>query len=223
LNFIYESDATNAAAKLSERLIRELQNGRKVLWLVCGGSSIVQEVAAMAQIPQELQSQLTLALTDERYGEFNHPDSNWRQLDEAGFQAGEATIIPTLVPNLTLDETCEKYEHDIAAAFDNADVVIAQFGIGADGHIAGALPHSPAIASDKLVAGYDAGNFTRITLTPPALRRISVAFAFVYGDSKLEARQNLHDQDLSLDEQPAQILKQLPEAYVYNDQIGDEK
>ncbi len=220
LNFMREN-AENGATKLAERLTQELQSGKQVLWLVCGGSSIVQEVLVMAQVPQELQKNLTLALTDERYGEFGHPDSNWRQLDEAGFQAGEATIIPTLVPNLSLDETCETYERAIAEAFAKADTVIAQFGIGADGHIAGALPHSPAITSEKLVVGYDAGNFTRITLTPAALRKITIAFAFVYGDSKLEALQSLRDQNLSLDEQPAQILKQLTEAYVYNDQIGD--
>jgi 6-phosphogluconolactonase/glucosamine-6-phosphate isomerase/deaminase len=83
------------------------------------------------------------------------------------------------------------------------------------------LPGSPAITDEKFVAGYDAGNFTRITLTPPALRQIAVAFAFVYGKSKFEALQNLHDNDLPLDEQPAQILKQLNESYVYNDQIGE--
>jgi 6-phosphogluconolactonase/glucosamine-6-phosphate isomerase/deaminase len=221
LNFIYEPDAKNGAAKLSERLVSELQSGKKVLWLVCGGSSIPLEASAMKQVPRELQKNLTIALTDERYGEFNHPDSNWLQLDEAGFQAGEATIIPTLAPNLSLDETCKTYEQNITQALDKADIVIAQFGIGADGHIAGALPGSPAITDDKMVVGYDAGNFTRITLTPTALRRITVAFAFVYGDSKLEALQNLRDRELSLDEQPAQILKQLSEAYVYNDQIGE--
>lgn len=223
MNFIYEPDAKIGATKLSGRLVQEFQNGKQVLWLVCGGSSIPLEVLAMAAIPPELQKNLTIALTDERYGEFGHPDSNWRQLDEAGFQAGEATIIPTLVPNLPLGQTCDTYEHNIAKAFAKADVVIAQFGIGADGHIAGILPDSPALTEDKLVEGYEAGNFTRVTLTPPALRQISTAFAFVYGDSKLEALQNLRDQNLPLAKEPAQILKSLPEAYVYNDQIGDQQ
>jgi len=217
LNFIYEPKAENGVAKLSERLNQELKRGKKVLWLVCGGSSIPLEVRAMAQVPQELQHNLTLALTDERYGEFGHPDSNWQQLDEAGFQPGDATSIPTLVPHLSLVETCETYEHNIATALAGADIVIAQFGIGADGHIAGALPDSPAITEDRLVAGYDAGNFTRVTLTPPALRQITVAYAFVYGDAKRETLQNLQDKNLPLKKQPAQILKQLPETYIYND------
>lgn len=223
LQFCYEPNALKAAGKLSERLNSELARGKKVLWLVCGGSNIPLEVEIMRHIPVNLQSQLTLALTDERYGEFDHPDSNWRQLHEAGFEAGDAQIIPTLAPNLSLEETVENYEHNIVQALAEADFVIAQFGIGADGHIAGTLPRSPAITNNTLVIVYDAGQFTRITLTPSALRKIDVAFAFVYGESKLLTLQNLQTKALPLGEQPAQILKELPEVYVYNDQIGDPK
>ena len=220
LKFCLGTNPSDGGSALSDRLNTELGQGKKVLWLVCGGSSIPLAVQAMKNVPKSRQKQLTIALTDERYGEFDHPDSNWRQLRETGFDAGEATIIPTLAPNLSLADSVQEYEYAIAKAFTSADIVIAQFGIGADGHIAGALPHSPAITDDKLVVGYEAGQFTRITLTPAALRNIDVAFAFVYGESKRPALENLQ-KTLPVADEPAQILKEISESYIYNDQIGE--
>src|ERR1044072_2234058 len=148
--FCYEPDANKAAWQLSERLNRELADGKHVLWLVCCGSSIALETDVMRRVPADLQQLLTVALTDERYGNVDHPDSNWRQLHEAGFEPGKAKIIPTLVPNLSLAETVEAYQQAIEPALENAEITIATFGIGADGHIAGALPHSPAVSSNEL-------------------------------------------------------------------------
>jgi 6-phosphogluconolactonase/glucosamine-6-phosphate isomerase/deaminase len=54
-------------------------------------------------------------------------------------------------------------------------------------------------------------------LTPAALKKVSTAYVFAFGDSKKEALKSLRDQDLPIDKQPAQILKSLPEAYLYTD------
>jgi hypothetical protein len=50
---------------------------------------------------------------------------------------------------------------------------------------------------------------------------LTAAYVFAFGDAKREALQQLRDESLSLDDQPAQIIKQLPEAYVYSDQLSD--
>lgn len=223
VHFIKVTEPQSAAEALTQRLRQELSKDQRVLWLVPGGSNIPLSVQVMHALLPATQQRLAIMLTDERYGTLDHPDSNTRQLREAGFTPGEATVVPVLTPeNLPLAETCARYEAAIRVAFDNADVVIGQFGMGADGHIAGVLPGSPAINSRNLVAGYDAGNFVRITLTPPAIKQISAAYLFAFGEAKREALINLQSKTLPLTQQPAQIIKSLPEAYVYNDQIGED-
>lgn len=211
------------ASPLVSRLKAELEAQKNVLWLVPGGSNISLSVEVMKQLPEALTKNLSVYLTDERYGEINHPDSNSRQLTEAGFDHKLARVVWMLSDDLTLEETSDQYALSISAAFEAADVVVAQMGMGADGHICGILPDSPAVESEKLVVGYVTDEFTRITLTPKALKQyVSVAYVFAFGDSKSEALSNLLG-DKPLDEQPAQILKKIPEAYVYNDQVEGEK
>jgi hypothetical protein len=54
------------------------------------------------------------------------------------------------------------------------------------------------------------------------MSKISEALVFVFGENKQQAVLNLRDKELSLEQEPAQIFKQLPEAYIINDMIGDE-
>jgi 6-phosphogluconolactonase/glucosamine-6-phosphate isomerase/deaminase len=168
-------------------------------------------------VPGKLAN-LTVALSDERYGKPGHADSNWQQLKVAGFKTGDANIIHTLVPGLTLTDTCSAYEQQLGQAIAGADAVIAQLGMGGDGHIAGILPDSVAVTSPDMVASYDGGTYMRVTLTAKAFSLINVAYCFAYGDNKLGALQRLASQELSVSDQPAQLLKTMPEAYVYTDQ-----
>lgn len=223
LRFYKTTKSSDAIGALTQRLKQELSGHKRVLWLVPGGSNIPLSVQVMRELAPETHANLAIMLTDERYGLLNHPDSNTLQLTEAGFDPGTATVIPVLTAdNLSLEATCARYNQAISTAFDNADVIVGQFGMGADGHIAGMLPGSPAVNSKDLVAGYDAGNFIRITLTAKALKHVDVAYVFAYGDAKHEALTKLKTKKLTLKEQPAQVLKQMPESYMYNDQVEGE-
>lgn len=188
-----------------------------MLWLIPGGSNIPIAVAIMAQLPDELTAKLTIMLTDERYGPIDHPDSNAFQLRQAGFNPKHARFLPILT-GATLEDTTRAYAQAAQEHFAKNAVVIGQFGIGADGHIAGILPGSPAATEQHAwTCGYHALNFTRVTLTFPALYRVAIAYAFVYGEAKREALKQL-DSELPLKVQPAQILKGIPKAYLYTDQ-----
>lgn len=210
-----------AIQALRERLISELRDNRIVLWLVSGGSNIEASVAIMRGIPKELSSRLTVMLVDERYGPVDHPDSNWHQLEAADFQGKQARLIPVLQAGETLLETTERYNQQLQQAFDEADVVIAQLGIGADGHIAGILPHSDAVSdTTDFVVAYQSDPYQRITMTFAALRQVDSAYVLAYGDEKLQPLTDLQNDALSLAEHPAQILKEISEVYVYNDQVG---
>ena len=128
-----------------------------------------------------------------------------------------------LADALSLSETIERYTQALRAAVEHADVIIAQFGIGPDGHIAGILPNSPAAKSTDWIAGYEAPPYVRVTQTFEALRHITVAYALAFGADKHEALTRLQNQDVPLIEQPSQILKELPEALVYSDQFEQKK
>ncbi|HET7320640.1 MAG TPA: 6-phosphogluconolactonase [Candidatus Saccharimonadales bacterium] len=222
MQFIKVADWQPCIAALAKRLTAELKGGNKVLWLVPGGSNVAAAVSTMESLDEALTEHLSILLTDERHGLPGHKDSNYRQLHEAGFNPKQAMFTSAIAEGLNLHETVNRYEELVANAFASADVAIGQFGIGADGHIAGILPHSPASTSSGLVAGYDAPPYTRVTLTFEALSQLSAAYAFVFGADKQPALHRLQTEELSMQEQPSQILRHLPEAYVYNDQLGEE-
>jgi 6-phosphogluconolactonase/glucosamine-6-phosphate isomerase/deaminase len=213
--------STSGIAALSEEINTALRSGQYVLWLVPGGSNIPITVAVMNRLDDSRIHQLTILQTDERFGPVGHPDENTKQLMDAGFTVRGATYIPILVTGLDQTATVDRYTKIVSEAFSDHAVRIGQFGIGADGHIAGSLPHSPAVSSDRPVVGYDAGEFSRITVTPSFLSQLTSAYAFVYGTAKQPTLTQLHDSQLPINDQPCQILHHIPTAYVYNDQIGE--
>ncbi len=221
MQFLKVEDVRPGAVALAKRLETELAKSERVLWLIGGGSSIAAVVEVMHDLPDELTQKLAIFMTDERYGEVGHIHSNARQLQDAGFQAKDAIWVPMLEPGFSMEETQERYSQALERAIDHADKVIGQFGIGPDGHIAGILPGSPAVKATGWITGYEAANYTRVTMTFDALRHIDAAYVFAFGKPKLEALTRLRDETIDLENQPSQILKELAEAYIYNDQIGD--
>jgi 6-phosphogluconolactonase/glucosamine-6-phosphate isomerase/deaminase len=222
MHFILTSDWEEGIADLGQRLQAELTGGKRVLWLLSGGSNIAASVRVMDKIQGELTQNLSLMLGDERYGEAGHDDSNWAQLLQAGLNPGKATVYPVLQADLTFEGTLERFNRLANQALAENDIIIGQLGIGPDGHIAGILPETEAAHQEsELVAGYDGGQYKRLTLTFPALLKIDASYTFAYGESKREALTNLQAGALELAKQPAQILRELPEAYIYNDQLGD--
>ena len=222
MQYILTAGWEDGVADLTERLVRELASGKNVLWLTSGGSNIPVSVQIMDNIPSELRQKLSVMLVDERYGKLGHAASNWTQLMQAGFSTDKATLLPVLQDGLDFDQTIARYNSTVKQAFADNDVTVAQLGIGDDGHIAGILPGSPATAETKdLVTGYQSTPFLRLTLTFNGLRQISASYTFAFGNTKHQALTSLKHRSIPPREQPAQILKQLPEAYVYSDQFKE--
>jgi 6-phosphogluconolactonase/glucosamine-6-phosphate isomerase/deaminase len=221
LDFIKNADWQPGIAALRAKLLEHLGAGERVLWLVSGGSNIAAEVEIMQSLPPELTPYLAVTLTDERYVPVGHADSNWQQLLSAGFDGGQAKLLPVLQEGLSLKVTQDRYEQLLSIAFKESAAVIGQFGMGPDGHIAGILPQSPAVKATDLVASYKGADFKRLTTSFAAIRRCTTAYLFAFGDDKKPVLEKLQAGKASLADQPAQILHELPEVYVCNDQIGD--
>ena len=221
INFI-ATEPEGGIRNLAGRIAGLLNDGYRVLWLVAGGSNIPIAVKVMAMIRDDVKpnrlKNLTVSQTDERYGSVGHADSNWQQLIVNQFDiTGVRTL--TVLRDLSLEQTELRWSEDIENALASSDVSIGQFGIGADGHIAGILPDSPALHENrkgkKSVVAYKACPFIRVTLTPAIIKRLNEAHVFAYGESKIKALKDLREKDLSLAEQPAQILKSVKDATIY--------
>ncbi len=219
---IINTDNPNEGIKaLASKITSNLNKGKVVLWLIPGGSNIPISVEVMNKIrlsvaPGSLQN-LIVALTDERYGSIGHADSNWRQLLDAHLMTDKIKTIPVL-EGLPISDTVTRYGSNIEKAIKSAQIIVGQFGVGSDGHIAGILPHSKAVIESRPVCAHESAPYVRVTLTPHMLRKIDAAYVFVFGLSKKDAIDRLRDEAPSLDEQPVQILRQMSEAFVYTDQ-----
>ena len=213
------STAVTALQTLANRLQSELGSGKRVLWLVSGGSNIGITVQIMASLPSELTHALTIGLIDERYGEVGHTDSNWQALLQAGVDFKHATAMPVLLLGHDRRSTTEHYARTLMSMLNEADISIGLLGLGTDGHTAGILPLSPATQdSEALVVDYASNPYERITLSFAGLRRLDVAYLFAFGTEKSAVVRELVESDQPLGEQPAQIIKHIHESYVYNDE-----
>lgn len=196
-----------------------LRNG-KVLWLIPGGSAakIAVNIADRLRESSNLNN-LTVSLTDERFGPINHSDSNWKLLMDLGFKLPNARMLPVLDGG-SLEQTAEHYSLFLNQALANCDYSLALAGIGADGHIFGILPHSPAINFNKDICAYQGDDFSRITLTEQFIKRLDEVVIYTVGTQKQLTLDKI-DTDISVDKQPAQLLKNVKKAIIFNDYKGE--
>jgi 6-phosphogluconolactonase/glucosamine-6-phosphate isomerase/deaminase len=219
IKFIKIIDDLPVVDYLAQVLQQHLEAGEKVLWLLSGGSAITVEVAVARRLAAAPNLRnLTVSLTDERYGEVGHPDSNWMQLINGGLVIAEADLVPVLHGQYR-PATAKAFEEFLSDQFTAADYSIAVLGIGPDGHTSGIKPHSTAVTSQDLVCAYDGDDYSRITTTSKALARLDEIVVYAVGPAKHQQLEHL-EHDLPVDEQPAQILKQLKQVTMFNDLKG---
>lgn len=213
------SESATVARFIAERLNGALRQNRKVLWLVPGGSAIAIAAQAAAALNSAGLPRLTVTLTDERYGAPGHPDSNWRQLEKAGFSLPAARLIPVL-KGQDLPATARTWAVELEEVLRACDYKLGFFGMGADGHTAGILPDSPAVTTRELTCAYDGGTYQRITVTEQAIIRLDEAVVYATGEAKWPVLDRL-ETDLDVATQPAQILKRVPKLTIFNDHKGE--
>ncbi len=210
----------DAANSIAVSVLNLLQLGKHVLFFVTGGSSIsvaVKVTDILREHPkQNLTQNLTIMMTDERYGPVGHADSNWQQLVEKGFSLPQAKLMPILTGD-NRDITTEKFNAILKQELAAADYRISLFGIGKDGHTAGILPESPAVNSEDFAFGYDTLTFSRITITPKVVEKLDEVVVWVQGEEKWEVIENLKEKDIDITKQPAQILKKVPLLTIFTD------
>lgn len=209
--------------EIANRINEALSKHVTVLWLTSGGSNVRLQTDIMDLLRSEIGDRLTdltILPVDERFGLSGHADSNHRSMKEAGFDPGAARWLDVLEENTDFDTTIKMYNQSVSRELES-NYVVATLGLGADGHTAGILPSSPAIDSKDLVCGYQA-NYQRMTLTPLALREISVAFVIVSDESKKPVVDKLRSAKETAENMPAMALYDLVDCTVVNTKGGDE-
>jgi 6-phosphogluconolactonase/glucosamine-6-phosphate isomerase/deaminase len=215
MRFIRTDSADVVAGFMAGLVQGYLDQGRRVLWLLSGGSGIAAAVAAW-KLLDTATGHLVIGQIDERYGAVGHADSNWQQLTAAGLapRAGEQTL--PMLTGAPMGETVAAYTGVMKQELERADVRVGFLGMGADGHTAGILPHSSAVESPALVADYQADDYQRITVTAAVISRLDEAIVLANGAAKREQLQRLQAEVPAAD-QPAQLLKQAGHTTVFSD------
>ncbi len=195
-------------------LKENLTAGKKVLWFVPGGSG-VKVASEVSVLLDDMPCQnLSIALTDERYGEIGHKDSNWLKLEQAGFKIKNAKLYPTLYGK-DVGETIKDFNFCVEKILGESDFTIGLFGIGADGHTAGIMPQSVVVNSTDFVSGYQAKDYLRVTITPKAIAEIDEAVLYADDKAKIKALKDL-ESDIPYEIEPAQALKQAGGLIIFN-------
>src|SRR5690606_15434293 len=86
-----------------------LDNNERVVWLIPGGSAIDTAIQVADFIKDHPKlANLSVTLTDERFGPVGHADENWQQLIESGFLLPGATTYRVLTGNIA-EETARLF------------------------------------------------------------------------------------------------------------------
>ncbi len=208
MNFINIPKLENSAEFVASSILKKLEEGNKVLFFATGGSSVLVGAGISEILRAHSLKNLTVTLTDERYGPPGHSDSNFAKLISKGFNFPQARIIPVLTGD-DFASTAKNFNEVLKEELSFADYKIGLFGVGADGHTAGILPESPAVYSEEYACGYETPAFSRITMTPRAIEKLDEAVVFARGEEKREALEDLQ-KSIDIAKQPAQILKKVP-------------
>ena len=194
------------------------------LLMIAGGS--LPEVVLPHIDRGVLSPQLTISIFDERCTE-DETGLNELQLQATPFyadalRAGVGTMSVVVGDDATCPLVAEDWEKRLrqwqAAHVEGEIAVLA--GVGADGHIAGILCHTPAehetFMSEKWIAAHhfsdtDNPHPSRITPTFTFWREaVSMSFVYTKGEEKVEALQALFSPTPDLATTPAQVLSSLP-------------
>lgn len=216
MKLVTEHDDLQIVDYLTSTLAAHLRADESVLWLVPGGSAMKVATKVLAALEDVDTSKLCVTLTDERYGRPNHPDENWMQLEQLGFNVSMINAYRVLRGE-DIETTAQDFGDKLERLFATYDYKIGLFGIGADGHTAGIKPHSVATTSDEYAAQFEGDDFARVTMTPKAIAALDEVVAYAHGADKFAALHQLLHENVPLYDQPAQALKTVGTSTLFSD------
>lgn len=205
-----------------------------VTLFVPGGSFLPRLDELLGKIRDKDLSNLTIALTDERYGE--NLESNWYKISKLeNFNAIQSTGIKFkhIRDDIEFDDSVQEYNNFVRDVFEmkntkNKGHIIMVLGVGYDSHLAGIMPHNyeeKGVYWKDLVAGKkgknsEDNNYDRITLTFLPIGEMDKIYLYSGSEDKdvvirraIEYRQEFTLEELG--KYPTLLLKNTPELLIY--------
>jgi 6-phosphogluconolactonase/glucosamine-6-phosphate isomerase/deaminase len=128
---------------------------------------------------------------------------------------------PMLEVGVNVETVVATYDRLLRDLLDQADYRIGLFGVGADGHTGGLLPHNPLMRDENQLVGHFKGpDYERITVTPALVRTLDDKVVYVLGKSKWPAITSML-KDGPIDEIPARILTKNGNVTIFTDYKGE--
>lgn len=232
-NIVYhpEQVAEETGKYISDLL--SLHIDKPVLLLLAGGSSV--KVLDFIK-PEYLHDQITVTVTDERFTQ-DISENNFDVLQTTSFynelvQVDAFCINTSVWEGDTVEMHAERFEKNIKdwmAEFPSG-VIIALYGMGADGHTAGIIPgiyHGNDFnerygAEDKLVAITEDNRAgapfpLRITTTLSFMKKVHYPVFYITGSNKENMLKKALDSETTLEEVPARIILDMNKPMVFTD------
>ena len=232
LKINYFPTKEEATSKSGEALNKILADGsdRATLLMLSGGSSF----KILDSISEENMSEsLTVSMLDERFSQ-DQKINNFNQLQETEFYktalSKDVNFFGTSPRNIDTSKSLqERWENNLHrwADTNREGKIIATFGMGPDGHIAGIFPYpedkekfKKLFLGESWTVSYTTDKHQyaeRLTTTPAFFQRIDSAIIFITGQEKKPAFDKLVSKSASIEELPAMLLHDLKNAEVFTD------
>lgn len=210
------STPEEAGNTLAECIAKEINQDRKVLWFISGGSSIPIAQHAARILDKQSVGRLRILLIDEKFKDKDQPVTNWSELTACDVVLCK-TAPRILKEGQSIEDSTSLFIEDIVKDLEWADYTIGQFGIGEGFHTGGIESYSDAITDKSLAVHYERDEFHHITVTTKLLSLLDVAFVNSFGESKQELVRHFYKSAASVPEEPTQILKQARSLIVVTD------
>lgn len=202
LKIIRETSPASAVAAAGELLNKALrQRENKPVLLFLGGGSALNVLDFVGK--SALSKNLTVTMTDERFSA-DPEANNFSRMQKTDFyalalEAGVSFFGTLPRPNEKIEELARRWEDNLKSwkKENPPGEMLALFGMGSDGHMAGIFPFpenrekfNNLFGGENWISAYNAEGKTkfnlRITTTPALFKQISEAFLFACGEEKKE-------------------------------------
>lgn len=214
----------NAAAYINSLIVSN--ENKPILLMLAGGSAL--SVVELID-PEIISDKITVTVTDERYTD-DLVENNFSSLQSTSFYGHlinvNALCIDTQIfSGETHSEHAERLAKNLSEwKRDFSDgKIIALFGVGKDGHIAGIIPgvedfdtkFSGEFATDLLAVSNQ--HVERTTVTFPFMKTIDFPLVYMVGNEKADALKKIVAKEGSLNETPARILNEMKDPIIFTD------
>jgi len=205
-----EREAVNIIREAIDEILKEKEN---VVLAVPGGRSVSGIFKLLKK--EDIQWQkVHIFMIDERVVPLDHEDSNFKLVKEnlLNEEIPEENVHPFI-----LDKGIKDYEEELKK-YGSYDIIL--LSSGEDGHIAALYPkhHSIKDESEFFIAMDDSPKPppVRMTSSKKLLQRAKVALLLFIGEGKRKAYEKFLDENLTVEECPAKLVKNL-NSYILTD------